>query len=109
MYFHPRGGWQGRGKNRRRAGSVTIMRAGSLEPGWYHELAQQAEAADGLTARHAADPCLAGGVPFSYANQYKTAAGGLSNQYGQRHEGHRPAALVVRARGRVPPSSGVRR
>jgi hypothetical protein len=25
------------------------MRAGSLEPGWYHELAQQAEAADGLT------------------------------------------------------------
>jgi hypothetical protein len=23
------------------------MRAGSLEPGWYHELAQQAEAADG--------------------------------------------------------------
>ena len=50
VYFHPRGGWQGRGKNRRRAGTVTIMRAGSLEPGWYHELAQQAEAADGLTA-----------------------------------------------------------
>ena len=28
VYFHPRG-WQGRGKNRRRACSVTIMRAGS--------------------------------------------------------------------------------
>ena len=26
------------------------MRAGSLEPGWYHELAREAEAADGLTA-----------------------------------------------------------
>jgi len=50
VYFHPRGDWQGRGKNRRRAGTVTMMRAGSLEPGWYHELAQQAEAADGLTA-----------------------------------------------------------
>jgi len=55
VYFHPRGGWQGRGKNRRRAGSVTIMRAGSLEPGWYHELAQQAEAADGLTANRPHD------------------------------------------------------
>ena len=31
VYFHPRG-WQGRGKSRRRACSVTIMRAGSLEP-----------------------------------------------------------------------------
>jgi hypothetical protein len=50
VYFHPRGGWQGRGKNRHRACTVTIMRAGSLEPGWYHELAQQAEAADGLIA-----------------------------------------------------------
>ena len=50
VYFHPRGGWQGRGKNRRRVGSVTMMRAGSLEPGWYHELAREAEAADGLTA-----------------------------------------------------------
>jgi hypothetical protein len=50
VYFHPRGGWQGRGENRRRAGSVTIMRAGSLEPGWYHELAREAEATDGLTA-----------------------------------------------------------
>lgn len=49
VYFHPRGGWQGRGKNRRRAGSIS-MQAGSLEPGWYHELAQQAEAADGLTS-----------------------------------------------------------
>ena len=55
VYFHPRGGWQGRGKNRRRAGTVTIMRAGSLEPGWYHELAQQAEAADGLTANRPHD------------------------------------------------------
>ena len=55
VYFHPRGGWQGRGKNRRRAGTVTIMRAGSLEPGWYHELAQQAEAADGLTGNRPHD------------------------------------------------------
>ena len=54
VYFHPRG-WQGRGKNRRRACSVTIMRAGSLEPGWYHELAREAEAADGLTANRPHD------------------------------------------------------
>jgi hypothetical protein len=27
-----------------------MMRGGSLAPGWYHELAKQAEAADGLTA-----------------------------------------------------------
>jgi hypothetical protein len=47
--FHPRG-WQGRGKNRRRACSVTMMRVGILEPGWYHELAREAEAEDGLTA-----------------------------------------------------------
>lgn len=50
VYINPRGGWQGRGKNRRRACAVTMMRAGTLEPGWYLELAQQAEAADGLTA-----------------------------------------------------------
>jgi hypothetical protein len=55
VYFHPHGGWQGRGKNRRRACSVTIMRAGSLEPGWYHELPQHAEAADGLTANRPQD------------------------------------------------------
>jgi hypothetical protein len=49
VHFRPRG-WQGRGKNRRRACGVTIMRAGGLEPAWYHELAREAEAADGLTA-----------------------------------------------------------
>ena len=53
VYFHPRG-WQGRGKNRRRACSVTIMRAGSLEPGWYYELAREAEAADGADSQPAA-------------------------------------------------------
>jgi hypothetical protein len=54
VYFHPRG-WQGRGKNRRRACSVTIMRGGGLEPGWYYELAREAEAADGLTVNRPHD------------------------------------------------------
>jgi hypothetical protein len=31
------------------------MRAGSLEPGWYYELAREAEAADGLTANRPHD------------------------------------------------------
>lgn len=48
VYFHPRG-WEGRGKNRRRACNVTIM-AGGLGSGWYFELAKEAEAADGLTS-----------------------------------------------------------
>lgn len=48
--FHPYGGWQGKGKNRRRAGSVTMVRGSILGSGWYLELAREAEAADGLTA-----------------------------------------------------------
>jgi hypothetical protein len=43
VYFHPHG-WHGRGKNRRRACSVTIMRGGGLKPGWYYELAREAYA-----------------------------------------------------------------
>lgn len=41
------GGWQGRGKNRHRSACII---SGRLQPSGYYELAQEAEATDGLTS-----------------------------------------------------------
>ncbi len=55
VYLHPFG-WKGRGKNRRRACSVTMSAGGGpLHPDWYYELAREAEATDGLTSSWPSD------------------------------------------------------